>query len=440
VTKRIVAALLVLLLAATVGLLVGCGGDLPKSAVAKVGDEVITEEELEARVNDFETQYAGQTPDPETQPDDYKLFQQDVLEYMITYEIASQKAEELGITVTDEEVQKEIDSIRDSSFGGDQAAFDQALAEQNLTVDQLKQGYRESMLLQKVYEDVTKDVTTVPDSEIQAYYDENKDYYFIEETRTARHILLAPIASRTAGTTSTTTTSSTTSTTLGSSDSSSTTGTASSTTAAPSSTTTTAAPTDADWNTALETAKKVRADLVGGADWATEAAKYSDDDGTKNIGGDLSTVYKGQMVQEFEDAVFSLEKDEISEPVKTTYGYHIIQVTGINEAKQYTLEEVKEEIISTLLDTKQKQAWRDWIAEMKQEIGVIYADDWVTTTTTTAAPTATTGGSADTTATTAAGGTTTTVAPSTQTTSGASTTTTAGATITTAGPTTTAKP
>lgn len=412
-TKRIVAALLVLLLAGLVGLVVGCGGDLPKSAVAKVGNEVITEDELGTRVKDFETQYAGQTPDQETQPDEYKQFQQDVLEYMITYELASQKAEELDITVSDEELQKEIDSIRDTNFGGDQAAFDKALAEQSLTMDQLKQGYRESMLLQKVYESVTKDVTTVPDGEIQAYYDENKDYYFVDETRTARHILLAPIASRTAGTTSTTTTSSTTSTTVGSSESSSTTGTAASTTTAPSSTTTTAAPTEADWNTALETAKKVRADLVGGADWTVEAAKYSDDDGTKNTGGDLGTVYKGQMVQEFQDAVFSMAKDEISEPIKTTYGYHIIQVTGITEAKQYTLEEVKEEITSTLLDTKQKEAWRNWIEKMKQEIRVIYGDGWVSTTTTTAAPTATTSGPADTTATTAAGETITTAGPTT---------------------------
>jgi hypothetical protein len=196
----------------------------------------------------------------------------------------------------------------------------------------------------------------------------------------------------------------------------------------PASTTTTAAPTDADWNTALETAKKVRADLVGGADWTVEAATYSDDDATKNIGGDLGTVYKGQMVPEFEESVFSMAKDEISEPVKTTYGYHIIQVTGINEAKQYTLDEVKEEIKSTLLDTMQKAAWRTWIEKMKQETGVIYGGDWVTTTTTTAAPTVTTSAPAD---------TTTSVAPSAQTTAAPSTTTTAGATITTAGSTTT---
>ena len=50
----------------------------------------------------------------------------------------------------------------------------------------------------------------------------------------------------------------------------------------------------------------------------------------KEIGGDLGTVNKGVMVPKFEEAVFSLAKDEISKPIKTSYGYHVIQVTGIN--------------------------------------------------------------------------------------------------------------
>jgi parvulin-like peptidyl-prolyl isomerase len=437
VTKRILAVLVVLLLAGTVGLVAGCGGDLPSSAVAKVGSNVVTQKAFDQRVADFEAQYAGQIPDKTTDPETYKKFQQDVLEYMITYEIASQKAQELKITVTDEEVQKEIDSIKDTSFGGDQAKFDEALKAQGITMDQLKQSYKESMLMQKVYDEETKDVTTVPDSEIQAYYDAHKADYFVDETRTARHILLTPVAGRVDGTTSTTSTSSTTSTTAGSStgSSDSSTTTAASTSTASSSTTTTAAPTDADWNTALQTANKVRADLVAGADWTTEAAKYSDDPGSKAKGGDLGTIRKGEMVQEFEDAVFSLKKDEISQPVKTAYGYHVIQVTGITEAKQYTLDEVKEEIKASLLKEAKKKVWDAWVEKQKAAAGVIYADEWApsTTTTTAGAGTPTTSGSGDTT-TTAAPSAQTTVAPS-------STTTTAGATITTAAPTTTtAKP
>ncbi len=425
-TKKVLAALVVLILAGTAGLVAGCGGNLPKGAVAKVGSVIITQKAFDQRTADFEVQYASQgiIPDKTTQPEQYKLFQQDVLEYMITYELASQAAEDMNITVTDDEVQQEMDSILQQSFGGDQSQFDQALEAQGITMDQLKNSYKESMLLQKVYEQVTKDITTVPDNELQAYYDEHKSDYYVAETRTARHILLAPDASRVDGTTSTTTTSTTE---AGADDSS--------TATASSSTTTTAAPTDADWEAALEAAKKVEAQLKAGADWTEEAKTYSDDPGSKEIGGDLGTIQKGEMVPEFEDAVFSLQKDEISDPVKTAYGYHIIEVTGINEAKQYTLDEVKQEITSILLGDKKDEAWTKWEDDQRVKVGVVYADAWVTTTTTSSTdvtPTSTDG----TDTTTGAEDTTTTAPASTETTAPASTTTTAATTTqTTAGAT-----
>ena len=83
-----------------------------------------------------------------------------------------------------------------------------------MTVEQLKVNYKESMLLQKAYEEVTKDVTTVPDADIAAYYEENKADYFVDETRTARHILISPSAGRgRVSTTSTTAAGDTTTTT-----------------------------------------------------------------------------------------------------------------------------------------------------------------------------------------------------------------------------------
>ncbi len=132
------------------------------------------------------------------------------------------------------------------------------------------------------------------------------------------------------------------------------------------------------------------------------------------------------MVKEFEDSVFSLALNEISDPVKTVFGYHVIQVTGITEAKQYTLEEKKEEITTTLLNAKKGDVFEQWLIDTKAELGVIYKEGMAPTTTTTASTTATTSGSGDTTTTTAA----------------SSTATSAGQTITTAAPstTTTAKP
>ncbi len=425
-TKRVVAAVFVLILAAMAGLAVGCGGGLPKDALAQVGSVYITQKQFDTRLADFEAQYAGQFPDKSTDPDGYKTWQQQVLDYMVTYEIVQQKSQSLGISVSDAEVQTEIDSIKTNSFSGDQAQFDAALKAQNMTLDQLKLNYKESMLLQKAYDQVTKDVTSVPDADISAYYDAHKSDYYTDETRTARHILISPTADR-----PTTTTSSTTSTTAGTD----TTSASDSTTTTSQSTTTTLPPTDAEWAAALAKAEKVRADLVGGADWTKEAAQYSNDTGTKDSGGDLGTVSKGEMVAEFEDSVFSLKLNEISQPVKTIYGYHIIQVTGITPAKQSTLDEVKSDISATLVNDKKSTVWQDWITKTKAEIKVVYKDGMeLTTTTTTAGSTETTVTGADDTS-TSSGGATTTAAPDDSTTAPADTTTTAApATTTTAAP------
>jgi foldase protein PrsA len=414
-----VVAILLLAVAALAVTAAGCGGALPGDAVAKVGDVVILKSDFDKRVQDFASQYSV-TP-KEEDPEGWADFERDVLEYLVTYECVVKKAGDLNVTVTDDEVQKEIDSIVQTYYNGDQAAFETDLSNNKLTVEQLKLNYKESMLMQKVYEKVTEGVTTVPEDRIAAYYEQNKDKYYTEETRTTRHILIRPGTSATNPPTTTTTEPWGSSTT-----------TSAVTTTTSSSTTTTSELTDADWSAALATAKEVRAKLEDGGDWKELAAEYSDDPSTAVNGGELGNVSKGQMVPEFEDSVFSLKLNEISQPVKSSYGYHIIQVTAINDAKQYTLDDqtVKDDITSTLLNELKTEAWRKWLADTKAEIGVVYQKG-LEPTTTTAATTVTTNTSA-TTGTGTNDTTVTTVAPDTTTTAGGETI--GGETTTTAKP------
>jgi foldase protein PrsA len=380
--KKFVVVLFVLAMALSAGVVAGCGGDMSGDAVAKVGDVEISQEMFNQRLEEFGAQYgySEETTDAET----WGLFKRDVLEYVVLYEMASQKAEDYDVSVTDEDVQTEIDTIIESYYSGDEEAFNEDLASADMTLDQLKANYKESMLMQKVYEKITGEVPEPTAEEIAAYYEENKDGYFVEETRTARHILIAPGGEETNDTTSTT--------------------------VAGASTTTTEL-TDAEWNKALEIAENVRQLLKDGGDWTELAAKYSDDSGTADSGGELGAVEKGDMVKEFEDSVFSLALNDISEPVKTVFGYHVIQVTEIEEGRQQTLEEVSEDIKSTLLSKKQTEAWEAWIEATKTELGVIYREDMQTTTT--APDSATTTLSGDTT--TTAGQTITTGAETTTT-------------------------
>lgn len=341
--KRLVAAGAVLAFA--VLLLTGCGGKLPSGAVAKVGDVTITQEQFDAKMKEIVAQLKEQAPDKTKDAPGYKLLEQRVLDYMVSLKIAEIKASSLKVTVTDKDVQDQVDQAK-ATFGNDQAKFEAALKEEQITLEQLKASFRERTLLTKTAEAVTKDVT-IPDAEFQKYYDAHKAEFKQEEARTARHILFAPGG--------------------GTPDAA-------------------GKYTDAQWADALAKAEKARQEIVNGADFAAKAKELSSDTGTKDQGGDLGVVQKDTMVPEFETSVFSLKKDEISEPVKTQYGYHLIQVTEITPAKQQTFDEVKEQIKTQLLDPKKAAAWDVWLAKMKTELKVVLKEGMLLTTTTTAVP------------------------------------------------------
>ena len=96
------------------------------------------------------------------------------------------------------------------------------------------------------------------------------------------------------------------------------------------------------------TAKKVKEELGQGKSFEELAKQYSEDTGSKEKGGDLGYFTAGKMVKEFEDAAYKLKKDEVSEPVKSQFGYHIIKVTDIKEPEksfEQSKADIKKEIV-----------------------------------------------------------------------------------------------
>jgi len=124
------------------------------------------------------------------------------------------------------------------------------------------------------------------------------------------------------------------------------------------------------WEEAKKKALNIRARLVKGESFSKLAQKYSDDPGSKTRGGDLGFFSKGQMVPEFEKAAFSLKKGEISQPVKTTFGYHIIKVEAKKPARQRSFKEVQQEIRQKLLREKQRKLRDKIIAQLKKKYPV----------------------------------------------------------------------
>ncbi len=109
---------------------------------------------------------------------------------------------------------------------------------------------------------------------------------------------------------------------------------------------------------ALKLAQEIKAKLDAGADFAELAKEYSEDPGSKDQGGDLGWFTHGSMVPEFEKAAFSLEPGQISDPVKTTFGYHIIQV--LERDPNHPRAEAD-------IDQDKQQCFEDWLAQRRAE-------------------------------------------------------------------------
>ncbi len=114
------------------------------------------------------------------------------------------------------------------------------------------------------------------------------------------------------------------------------------------------------------TAKKIAAKLKDGADFVA-LAKESSSCPSSAKGGDLGFFTRDRMVKEFADVAFKLKKGETSDPVKTKFGYHIIQVVDIKEAGVTPLAEVKTAIENKLIQTQKSQVFQDYIAGLKKK-------------------------------------------------------------------------
>lgn len=94
---------------------------------------------------------------------------------------------------------------------------------------------------------------------------------------------------------------------------------------------------------------------------------------SKEQGGNLGSFGRGMMVPEFEDAAFNLEINVVSDPVQTQFGYHLIKVEDKNEGKEMLFEEVKEQIVNTLLQEMQQRKYLDVVKELEKKYGVTRA-------------------------------------------------------------------
>jgi len=126
------------------------------------------------------------------------------------------------------------------------------------------------------------------------------------------------------------------------------------------------------YNILLETeeeAQDVMEQLKAGGDFS-EIAKEKSTGPSAAQGGDLGYLSKGTIIPEIEEVVFALELEELSEVIKTDFGFHILKITDKKLETVKTLEEVEEDIIQTLLPDKQKVAFENLLEELKSKLEI----------------------------------------------------------------------
>ncbi|MGQ4667116.1 peptidylprolyl isomerase [Metabacillus halosaccharovorans] len=228
------------------------------------------------------------------------------LDTLITKNLINQEVEKEKITVSSKEIDAELQELIDS-YGGEET-FEQQLTSSGLTQDDIKEDIEVNLKIEKLLEPQIE----ITEEEMQTYFDENKDSFAQTKQVKASHILVED----------------------------------------------------------EETAKEVKEKLDNGEDFAELAKEYSTDTASAESGGDLGFFGEGSMVAEFEEAAFSMKVDEISDPVKSDYGYHIIKVTDTQEAAEANFEKSKEEIKGILLDEKMTTEYPTWLEEKQKEYDV----------------------------------------------------------------------
>lgn len=278
-----------------------------KEVIAKVNDEYILKSDYDYQVAQVKSALEANGQDF-SKDEGKKILgeiKKQVLDAMINDKIALQQAEKEGVSLSDEEFRDAMNSLEE--YHGGKEALDKYISQQGLDRDSFEKSVKEQLIINKFKDKITADVK-VTDEEIKKFYDENKTMFELPapEIR-ASHILVDT----------------------------------------------------------QEEAEKILAEIKAGADFAELAKKYSKDPATKDIGGDLGYFSKGKMDAEFEKAAFALKTGQVSDVVKTSFGYHIIKVTG--ERNSLSFEDAESYIKSHLEDSKREEEFNKNIEEWKKQ-------------------------------------------------------------------------
>ena len=324
---------------ASLAVLTACGNDVPPGAVAKVGDETITQDEftkwLTAAVKSQAQGGAATVPDP---PDyakcvaakkklpvqgqskqtsaalkkqcksEYTTLKRQVMQFLIQASWVEQEADKENITVPDKTVKASFEKQKKQAFPTDKA-YQQFLKTSGMSEADILFRVKLSQLQEKLTKKVTNDAKKVTDADVSDYYAKNKKRFAQPERRDLLVVLTKT----------------------------------------------------------QDKANQARAALEGGQAWKDVAKQYSIDEASKAQGGKLASVTRNQQDKALEEAVFASQKGELKGPVKTQFGWYVFKVEKITPASQQSLEQSRDAIKSLLEGQRKQKALDAFIKDFRDE-------------------------------------------------------------------------
>lgn len=311
-----------LLLLLTLWLPVAFGSNGP--AAARVNGEEISEYRLERYFAEY-LEDQGRAVGSIRNPKAYKQLRQKALDALIDRELLWQEAVKRGVVISDAAVQRQVDQTRQAIGGND--VFARRLEDAGFDEAGFIEYTRRELAAQQVFAELTR-VPEPDEQQVRAFFDEHRAEMSRPEEVQARHILVK-------------------------------------------------VPQEADAAT-VEAARlrlvEMQVKISQGADFAS-VARSGSEDASANEGGDLGYFPRGRMVPEFEAAAFALAPGEVSEPVRTPLGWHLIYLQNHSEAADVTEVQGLEMVRVYLARQQQAQARLQVLAQLRSSNRIERIDD-----------------------------------------------------------------
>lgn len=294
---------------------------IAKTTIAKVGDAKITRGELDENyatkmlIEQVKQKYGESYNENQEAKELLKEQKLQILEQMTMEKAVIQEAEKLKVVPAEAELNKEIkakvEEFKKGQGISDDKAYEAALKQNGLTTKTFEELLKNNIIIEKYHDEVIK-AAKVEDKEAQEYYNKFKDKYPAKEKEPTQvqlaHILVAT----------------------------------------------------------EQEAKEIKAKVDKGEDFAALAKQYGTD-GTKEKGGDLGTipVVNSGFDEDFMEGAMNLKDGEVSNPVKTQFGYHLIKMVKKESKPVKTFEQAKEQVKKDLLSKKQNEVWNKKLTDIK---------------------------------------------------------------------------